>query len=178
MLKMYKPGPLDIFIENTYREKGIIFPSDLTVKNLAEKFNIVLITEHPFSLSIWDNEFSVIFLEEKLTELEIKIRLMHELGHVLRHNFSELDMPNMWNNYYELDAERFALACAIPYYMLRYLEPNELMYPQKIAEIFNIPLESVIKRIQIILNHVNLPSFSQTIQNSKMKLSKINRRIT
>lgn len=160
MLRKYKPGPLEIYIERKYKEKGIILPSDLTVDNIVEKFDIVIVSGTHKSASIWNGRTRVVFLKRGLSEMEVKRRIMHELAHVLRHNFNELEMTGQWNEYYEVEAERFALAGSIPYFMLLSLDPDELMYTQRLAEIFHVPLAIVRKRIELILCSIDFNRYN------------------
>ncbi|WP_102274052.1 ImmA/IrrE family metallo-endopeptidase [Cytobacillus massiliigabonensis] len=158
MLTLYKKTDLELLIENLYMDKGILTPSDLSIKNISESFNFhIKYIEKVPSRALWDEEDAMIFLDPLLPEKKQRALFFHEIGHPLRHIGAQERMKSkLFMDLQESQANQFQLYAAIPTFMLDSIElPNNESYAIKaIEEIFNIPFSLAAKRMEQIKQRV------------------------
>lgn len=140
-LSYYFKTPLEQTIEDYYFSYGILTSEDLTIERVAETFGVEVYQKdmRPFS----DNEMNVVVLSTH-DELFIQRKaFFHELGHVLRHAGDQRNMPKLFYQLQEADADRFSLYSSMPFFMLEQLPlpAAEEEAVGMIAEAFKIPGE-------------------------------------
>lgn len=154
MLTLYKKTELELLVEKIYKEKEILTPSDLSIKNISETFNFYIkYLEKVPCRALWDEEDTMIFLDSSLSEKEQRAIFFHELCHPIRHIGSQENMKcKLFMELQETQANQFQLYAAMPAYMLNSIElPNNEFYALKaIEEIFNIPYSFATKRMEQI----------------------------
>jgi len=154
MLTLYKKTDLELLAEKIYKEKEILAPSDLTIKNISESFDFqIRYIENAPCRALWDEEDAMIFLDSLLPNKEQRAIFFHELCHPLRHIGTQEHMKsNLFMDLQESQANQFQLYAAIPTFMLKSIElPNNEFYAIKaIEEIFNIPFSLAAKRMEQI----------------------------
>jgi Zn-dependent peptidase ImmA (M78 family) len=118
-------------IETMYKEREILTPSDLEIKNVANLFNVEL----DFSFqggpqrAIWDDELSVIFLDPGESEEKQREVFFHELGHPILHCGDQTKMEGKaFRKFQEAQANQFQLYAAIPFFMLKQLDLPDYEY--------------------------------------------------
>lgn len=122
-LSLYRTTELEQWITDLYQDNGIYTPADLDIDQIATMFQIDLVYyEHqPFSCNV----NHVIFLNKYVQEEQLRDVFFHELCHVLRHAGDQRDMPQLFEQYQELEAGWFQMYAAVPFYMVEQLElPN------------------------------------------------------
>ncbi|MEH7392446.1 ImmA/IrrE family metallo-endopeptidase [Bacillus sp. JJ1474] len=158
MLTLYKKTDLELLLENLYKEKGILTPSDLSIKNISESFNFhIKYIEKVPCRALWDEEDAMIFLDPLLPEKKQRALFFHEFGHPLRHIGAQEEMKcKLFLDLQETQANQFQLYAAIPTFMLDSIElPNNEFYAIKaIEEVFNIPFSLATKRMEQIKQRV------------------------
>lgn len=143
MLGLYKLTELERKVENLYREKGLLNPSDLEIKKIAKALDIHIdysTSEGP-QRAIWDDETAVIFLNPNLPERTKRDIFFHELSHPLMHCGDQSIMKNTsFRELQEFQANQFRLYAAIPFFMLKELKlpkyENQIIH--FIERVFNV----------------------------------------
>ena len=109
---------LEDFVEELYRDMGIITPKEINMRAIARYFNI--------KLKFWDEtsegteKYGVfwIFLNEHLGPKEQWQDFAHELCHVLQHEGYQLNMITDFIRYQEIKADNFMYNFCVPTFML------------------------------------------------------------
>lgn len=135
----YKETVLEQMINELYLKNCIRTHEDLNdIEAIAESFDseIFYDTCKPFS----DNERRVIFLNKKDSNISIRLNFFHELCHVIRHFGDQRNMPNLFKEAQEAEAQQFVLYAAIPFFMLQSLPIPDRRGEaiQYIAKIFHV----------------------------------------
>ncbi|PAD70023.1 hypothetical protein CHH83_05705 [Bacillus sp. 7586-K] len=127
MFKDYKRTDLEIQIEDIYKSKGLLTPSDLSISNVAKKFGFgVTYMDGAPNRAIWDEEDAEIFLDSNLSNKDARGVFFHELGHPLMHYGAQEKMTSKaFKDLQETQANQFQLYAAMPFFMFRDLDlPN------------------------------------------------------
>jgi Zn-dependent peptidase ImmA (M78 family) len=138
MFELYEKTPLESWLEKLYIEKGIFTPEDLEIEHIAKSFGfkIIYINGAP-ERAIWDEEDAIIFLKPNQSEESLREKFFHELCHPLRHYGDQTTMKvKTFRDLQEIQANQFQLYAAIPFYMLKTLEPVKFEH-QLISQIQN-----------------------------------------
>ncbi len=158
MFSDYKLTEMEQKVESLYKEKSIVTPSDLDIHNVAEMFNVKLdfSTNGP-QRAIWDDEFSVIFLDPDQAEEKKREIFFHELGHPYLHSGNQT--KNMNKNFREMQeaqANQFQLYAAIPFFMLNSLDLPRFEYQivEFIQRTFKVPESLAKKRLEQIKRRI------------------------
>jgi Zn-dependent peptidase ImmA (M78 family) len=146
-------------IERMYKERNILTPSDLEINNVAHLFNVKL----DFSFhggperAIWDDDFSVIFLDPDEPREKQQEVFFHELGHPLLHCGDQTSiMSQKFRELQEAQANQFQLYAAIPFFMLKELELPKYEYQMihTIKTVFKVTEALVKKRLEQIKRRI------------------------
>jgi Zn-dependent peptidase ImmA (M78 family) len=145
-------------IEKMYKERNILTPSDLDIRNVANLFQVELdfSTNGP-QRAIWDDDFSVIFLDPEEPEVNQNEVFFHELGHPILHCGDQTKaMSKKFRELQEAQANQFQLYAAIPFFMLKEIElpPNEYQIIKTIQMVFKVPESLAIKRVEQIKQRI------------------------
>ncbi|WP_052675983.1 ImmA/IrrE family metallo-endopeptidase [Paenibacillus sp. IHBB 10380] len=135
----YKETVLEQMINELYLSNCIRTHEDLNdIEAIAESFNseIFYDTCKPFS----DNERRVIFLNKKDSNISSRLNFFHELCHVIRHFGDQRNMPKLFKEAQEAEAQQFVFYAAIPFFMLQNLPIPDRRGEaiQYIAKIFHV----------------------------------------
>ncbi|QZT33724.1 ImmA/IrrE family metallo-endopeptidase [Caldalkalibacillus thermarum TA2.A1] len=122
----YKTGFEDK-IERLFISKGILNPSDLSIERLSIVFDIQIVyMPNAPQRAVWDDEFSVVFLDSTKTPSEIREVFFHELAHLLFHEGNQFAMFSDFRNLQENQAKVFQLYASMPFFMIKKLDlPSE-----------------------------------------------------
>ncbi|TYS50119.1 ImmA/IrrE family metallo-endopeptidase [Bacillus infantis] len=153
MFEDYIKTELESIIENIYRDNNMLFPHDLTIRNLERAFNVnVRFMEDAPNRAIWDDEVAVIFLQSKMQLKEIRSVLFHEICHPFRHVGSQEVQPQLFRGLQEIQANLFQLYSSIPFFMLESITlpstEDELVH--LFEEVFVVTREVAVKRLEQI----------------------------
>jgi Zn-dependent peptidase ImmA (M78 family) len=145
-------------IEKMYKERNILTPEDLNLQNVAKEFNVKLrFSDQGPQRAIWDEEFSVIFIDPNKTEEKQREAFFHELGHPILHCGNQTkDMNRKFRELQEAQANQFQLYAAIPFFMLKELELPKYEYQilKLIQSVFKVPESLAKKRLEQIKRRI------------------------
>ncbi|AMA74038.1 ImmA/IrrE family metallo-endopeptidase [Aneurinibacillus thermoaerophilus] len=153
MLKYYRQGLTETWIEQLYKQNGILTPQDLSIKNLTRIFSVFLLPTFGPTRSTEQDGIRVILMTEGLNKSEFKKRFFHELCHMLRHEGDQFMMPHTWREFLEMDAKRFTSLAMMPFFMMKKLEPYD-WHPVRLATIFRVSYEYACERLTYIRNRI------------------------
>ncbi|WP_053431774.1 ImmA/IrrE family metallo-endopeptidase [Halalkalibacterium halodurans] len=140
---------LEDWISNEYKHKNIKKVQDLNIENLSVAFQVEIVLHTHKSNCIYDDEYSVIFLNKDQSIEKQREDFFHELCHILFHVGDQRSIPKEFCELQENQARRFGLYAAMPKHIL----DTYLSYPpEEIAEIFTLPKCMVIDRLTQIKN--------------------------
>jgi Zn-dependent peptidase ImmA (M78 family) len=164
MLNLYYKVPLELSIEQIYKEKGITSPEDLTIENVAAKLNISVVYIPPCR-AIWDEEQSAIFLDPNYSKVELREVFFHELCHPLRHYGNQESMNYDFKAYQEAQANQFKYYAAMPFSIIETLDipKYEKDFVAMLAYIFDVPVPMALFRVEQILRRINRSKMDQEI---------------
>jgi Zn-dependent peptidase ImmA (M78 family) len=153
---MYRETDLELWIYDIYQKHGIIHPSDLTLRNVAEAFNCEIIIWDKPTKAVWDDELGAIFLNEELRSETRREAFFHELGHPFLHVGNQLNMPKEFNDYQEEQANLFQLYASMPIYMIKQLElPRwEIQFIELLSWEFDVTIKLAQKRLNQIKRRI------------------------
>ncbi|CEH30249.1 ImmA/IrrE family metallo-endopeptidase [Aneurinibacillus migulanus] len=128
MLKYYTKTALEIWIEEQYKQKGILSPRDLTIEKICTEFCIEIEYTEGICSVVWDEELIIVYLNQNLSLQEQKEAFFHELCHPLRHVVDQRNRHPIFQGLIELQEEQarnFQPYAIIPFFMVEQLElPN------------------------------------------------------
>jgi hypothetical protein len=153
MLRYYKPGLTETWIEQLYKQNGILTPRDLSIRNLTRIFSVFLFPTFGPTRHAEEDGIRVILMTEGLNKFEFKKRFFHELCHLLRHEGDQFMMPKIWRDFLEMDAKRFTNLAMMPFFILRELEPYE-WHPMRLTAKFDVSYEYACDRLAYIQNRI------------------------
>jgi Zn-dependent peptidase ImmA (M78 family) len=139
---MYKQTELETKIEKLYKEKNILTPIDLEIKNVAAAFEIEInysLPQGPTN-AIWGEETAVIFFNGKIDEIAKRDVFFHELSHPILHCGDQTKMGNsLFKDLQEAQANQFKMYAAMPFFMIK-----ELKFPKYENQIISL-LQKIFK---------------------------------
>ncbi|MFT9848467.1 ImmA/IrrE family metallo-endopeptidase [Aneurinibacillus sp. REN35] len=153
MLEYYNQGPTETWIEQLYKQNGILTPEDLSIQNLTKAFSIFLFPTYGPTRGVEEDGIRFILMPVNLNKFEIKKRFFHELCHILKHEGDQCMMPKIWRDFIEMDARRFTNLAMMPFFMLCQLEPHE-WHPARLATKFDVSYEYACDRLAYIHNRI------------------------
>ncbi|MED0704882.1 ImmA/IrrE family metallo-endopeptidase [Aneurinibacillus aneurinilyticus] len=125
MLKYYTKTMLEIWIEEQYKQKGILSPRDLTIERVCTEFCIEIEYTEKINNVVWDEELIIVYLNQNLSSQEQKEAFFHELCHPLRHVADQRNRHPIFRGLIELQEEQarnFQPYATIPFFMIEQLE--------------------------------------------------------
>ncbi|MBT2696387.1 ImmA/IrrE family metallo-endopeptidase [Bacillus sp. ISL-40] len=177
MLSGYTLTETERKIEKMFMERNIITPSDLAIRNVANLFQIELdFSNNGPQRAIWEDDFSVIFLDPDETEENQRKIFFHELGHPILHCGDQTkNMSKKFRELQEAQANRFQLYAAIPFFMLKELElpPFEYQIIKLIQMVFKVPESLAKKRVEQIKRRILQSKIDVRLPNLPIPPTKI-----
>jgi Zn-dependent peptidase ImmA (M78 family) len=149
MKKPYNPSTVEQWVSDKFIQVGIIHPSDLKLKMIANSFGIDYSLWHGITYSYRDpNDGKQYIMDnENLDEVERRKRFFHELDHILRHAGDQRNMCDSFRMMQEADAKLFTMYASIPYHMIDFENGYTV---QEIMDRFYVTKEIAYKRIDDI----------------------------
>lgn len=166
---LYKPTNIEIWITNLYRCYGIFSPSDLTIKSVSEIFNVLVNFYSGPCFAEWEEGgYSLIFINNKMSDEEQRMEFFHELCHPLRHVGIQGNMPRLFQELQEAQAGQFQLVASMPIYLLSEIQPELRWqdYIHSIAEAFHYPVAFVESRLQQVTAKIEQERRDRSITTS------------
>ncbi|EST12074.1 ImmA/IrrE family metallo-endopeptidase [Sporolactobacillus laevolacticus] len=140
----YNPPLIEKWVSKTFVHAGLIYPSDLRANKICKAFNIEYGHHFGIAGSRMVGNDSFIVTDERLQLPEQHEQFLHELGHILRHDGDQCNMPQMLREYQEWDAELFSMYAAIPFHMIDFGRPHTV---HSIMEEFKVTKATAFKRM-------------------------------
>lgn len=132
-------------ISHQLKSLGICSASDLTYENLCTVFNIDIHYHAGQSKCIFENDYALIFLDNRLSFYEQRRVFFHELSHYLYHCGNQRNMPPSMMFLQEEQARFLSLYIALPRHIF---EPALLKYQSvaSLQEVFELPKAMIVDR--------------------------------
>lgn len=129
--------------------KGILTVDDLSIDNICEIFNIDIIYHPKRSNCFNDDDYSLIYLDNRLPYNEQRFKFFHELSHVLFHTGKQKEMNKQFNILQESQAYWIALYTSMPRHIFEPLLLNSRSI-ETLIELFELPQDLIAARIETI----------------------------
>ncbi|EOO78279.1 ImmA/IrrE family metallo-endopeptidase [Bacillus cereus] len=143
----YQTTLLEDWITAFYQNLDIRTPSDLCIDKIAHKCNIILLKENINSYYIANDLIKMIVLDARLPIEKQREIFFHELCHIMRHVGIQGIMPRAFRELQEWDAVRFTKYAAIPFHMLKYINPTKDTMVADMSEVFQVTPELCKQRL-------------------------------
>ncbi|AMA72737.1 hypothetical protein ACH33_07645 [Aneurinibacillus sp. XH2] len=157
MLELYRKTELETWIEEQFKEVGILEPRDLKISNIARQFGVE-IEYMPYAPSnaIWDDDTVVVFIDSMKSDAEQKEIFYHELCHPLLHEGNQKNMSPFFRKLQEFQAEQFLMYAALPFFMINRFE---IPYEEKgmvalLTQVFEVTPELAKRRVKQIRRRI------------------------
>ncbi|MGG0663452.1 ImmA/IrrE family metallo-endopeptidase [Viridibacillus arvi] len=125
---------MDDYVDNLYKDIGIICIEDLRMEIIAERLGIKLAFRDIKSQSIIYENQKYIFIDQRLTKEKQWEQFNHELCHSLWHCGNQMSMINtsshMFMAYQEVKAETFAMYACVPTSLLNNCDFSTMEYKE------------------------------------------------
>lgn len=155
----YHTTLLEDWVTAFYRELGILKPGDLCINKIAQRCNIILLKETMESYYIANDFMRMIVIDSRLSLARQREVFFHELCHVLRHVGMQGRMPSSFCELQEWDAVHFTTYAAIPFHMLKYMNPAKDTIAD-MSEMFQVTPELCKKRLTQIHSKIQMKECS------------------
>ncbi|MED1089708.1 MULTISPECIES: ImmA/IrrE family metallo-endopeptidase [Bacillus] len=152
----YQTTLLEDWITTFYQQLGILKPNDLCIEKIAQLCNIILLKDDIDSYYIANNYLKMIVIDSRLSKEKQKEVFFHELCHILRHTGIQGIMPNAFRELQEWDAVRFTKYAAIPFHMLKYINPAKDTMVADMSEVFQVTPELCKQRLTQIQRKIQI----------------------
>lgn len=153
-LESYQPSPLEDVILNFYRKHQINTPDDIELDWMAREADIwVHYKSHPStSYQLREGMWSII-VDNRLPEVQQRVELAHELGHVFLHVGHQIAMNADFRAIQEWQADRFAMYLLCPTTMIANClvigeSRNQLI--EQLAYTFDVPDYFIDARLRLL----------------------------
>jgi len=127
---------MESWVREKYKMLEINTIRDLSMKNIAQSFEFGLIYHHQKSNCIYEDDFAVIFIDERRSIAQQRAEFFHEMAHVLRHYGVQEFLPDGLNQLQESQAYWFSLHASMPTDFLEFFYPAKVDF---ISTTFQIP---------------------------------------
>lgn len=167
---IYLYSYLEEAIRKIYYHLGISTPGQIDEYVIAEKLGVEILFYDESSEALSHEGIHRIFLNEYLTKQQKWQDFSHELCHVLRHAGYQFDMPFLFRELQEWQADSFMYHFCVPTFMLVQLEMPQHMNEATwmIAEVFNVEVEFARKRLDMWLNKRESFLYSQKVAETSL----------
>ncbi len=146
---MYLTSYLEDNIQRLYEDLDIKYPYQLNKYIISDRLDIgIYLSRDPSEAFYWENRY-YIFINRDLDSRRRWQDFGHELCHVLRHSGHQGEMPSLFRELQEWQADNFMYHFCVPTFMLRALKlPAEMRRAIPIvAETFNVEYEFAEERL-------------------------------
>lgn len=163
----------EIQITNLMREKNIFTLEQLSIENLCEVFNVEIRYHNKKSNCLYDQDFALIYIDNRLSYYEQRFKFFHELAHIIAHEGAQNTLAKEFNDLQEAQANRLALYLSMPRYLF---EPLAIKYQSidKLRDGFELPQRVIIERIHSIKREKERHEFHlrmQKVENQRKRKS-------
>lgn len=147
---LYRQTNLEQWINDHYQKDGIVSPGDLDISRIAALFGVEL--RYDACKSFSDNVEGVIILDKRKTSVSSRMIFFHELCHVLRHYGDQRQMPELFKEGQEAEANVFLLYASMPIYLIERLTlpTNQNEAINYLSFVFQVPMKHAKQRLDQI----------------------------
>ncbi|WP_100488599.1 ImmA/IrrE family metallo-endopeptidase [Sporolactobacillus pectinivorans] len=147
MNRPYNPPLVEKWVSDTFIQAGIFYSSDLQADKICKAFGIEFGGHFGISGSKIINHESFIVIDKRLDVPDQHEQFLHELGHILRHDGDQTNIPQSLREYQEWDARLFAMYAAVPFHMINFGQSSTV---HSIMDEFNVTRAMAVKRVDDI----------------------------
>jgi len=151
---MYLYSDLEDFVRKLYYFLKITKAHQIDKLLIAEKLNVSIRYFDESSEAISINNKNYIFLNKYLSRQQRWQVFAHELSHILRHSGYQYNMPLLFRELQEWQADSFMYHFCVPTFMLNEIELpshiNEAVW--LVADTFNVEMQFARKRLDMWIN--------------------------
>jgi Zn-dependent peptidase ImmA (M78 family) len=158
----------EITISNQMKSLGICSASDLSYENLCTVFNIDILYRNGQSKCIFEDDYALIFLDNRLPYYEQRRVFFHELAHYLYHYGNQRKMPKPLLSLQEEQASYISLYLAMPRHIF---EPALLKYEsvESLQEVFELPKDMIVDRCNSLKRQRHRKVIQTKLQYKQLK---------
>lgn len=132
-------------IKELYFNRGIIYPEDLNIDNVASAFNISLFKNWDVDVHVKSKDIDIIMLRAS-DIYTMNETFFHEFAHVLRHGHTHINYS--YRQYCEGQANTLMYELAVPSFMIT----DPCIDYKYIQRKFNVSEKFALKRIEQLKN--------------------------
>jgi len=155
VLRWYNPTETEILICDLYHTFGIKTPEELDIDLVAMIWGIDVHHYPGRPFTQWNDEGAVIMLTKGASEEENRAAFFHELCHPVKHEGYQEELPTLFKELQEIQANHFQLISAMPITLLPDPEPLWNEYAQTLSEAFHVPINLAERRINQLVNRMS-----------------------
>ncbi len=152
---------IEDYIYQLYRKIDILSPTDLNTFVVAFKLGVKI--TYRKRLFVYRNE---IILKQESLEKQWQM-FGHEICHHLRHVGNQLNMPKLFVDYQEYQADYFAYHFCVPTFMLQQLKEVTVY---DVMRLFNVEYDFALRRIEMYKSKVTMIG-SEDVEGKTIKRS-------
>jgi hypothetical protein len=105
---LYKPTGLKKCLTERYKDNGILAPFELSIRAISDIIDIIVHNYDGPCFAEWEEgAYSIIFLNNKISQEDQRMDFFHELCHPLRHIGIQRKMPALFEELQEMQASQF-----------------------------------------------------------------------
>lgn len=136
-------------ITEIMRSKGVLTVGDLSIENMCVSFNIDVVYHSKKSKCYSEDDYALIYLDNRLPYYVQRYKFFHELTHAFFHVGKQDNLPRDFNKLQEDQAYWTALYASMPRHIF---EPMVIQHQsvQALGELFELPEKMIIERIKSI----------------------------
>jgi Zn-dependent peptidase ImmA (M78 family) len=153
-ISSYKPCRLEQIVIDTYNELGIIYPSEIDIRTLANHVGLRILELDVRSKMLG----STIVLDSRLSRQEQREDFFHEFTHAIRHTGNQLVTHELLIELQESEAKRMPFYWLVPTFMLSYFDlscPLPYLIPY-LAEAFEVTESFMEKRLNLLKSRLDM----------------------
>jgi Zn-dependent peptidase ImmA (M78 family) len=160
-------GDITRHMERWMESRGILYPSEIDLDWIADKFGIIVLRmprpSTKFRLKPFICHFVII--DSTCDERQQRVELAHEIAHTILHCGNQLELPDIMRASQECQARRLAHHILAPDYLLIPCLREALCASSNVtrylADEFRVPIEEMAARLEVLrLEHPHLEVLS------------------
>ncbi|MDN4078155.1 ImmA/IrrE family metallo-endopeptidase [Paenibacillus polymyxa] len=173
MIPYYRPTENELLICDLYQTLNINYPHELDIDQIAALWGADIVYYEGKPHAFWNEEGSVIFLNNSDSIPKQRSDFFHELSHIVQHEGDQGNLPGLFVDLQETQAWHFSLIASMPHYLLPVpLEMTKDVYVRLLADEFHVPQELAADRVEQIVSRLHDDYYYQR-ENVELLKSKI-----
>lgn len=154
-MKNYQPTKLEWRILNCYRRRDIQSPNEIDLESFAKEAGI-WVHHAPLGSTYYEmiDDMYTIIVDDRLPELQQRVELAHEYGHVLLHTGDQEILCQAERIRQEREANHFAMYALAPTYLIAQYMIDDCSWQSQVvhlADKFNVPVPFMDARLRMLI---------------------------